>query len=75
MKSSHQNSAGEKGAIKTNVGSQNVNPNSRISFSDTFGIKINTKSPWWRQWTPDIDKSSKKKETADEIEEMFHPTH
>ena len=55
MKSSHQNSAGNKGVIKTNVGSQNVNPNSRISFSDNFGIPINTKSSWWRQWTPDIE--------------------
>jgi len=69
MKSSHQNKAGQNGKTKSNIGSQNVNPNSRISFSDTFGIKINTKSSWWRQWTPDIDKSSKKKETTDEIED------
>lgn len=69
MKSSHQNSAGEKGAIKSNIGSQNVNPNSRISFSDGFGVPIDTNSTWWRQWTPDIDKSAKKKGTADEIED------
>ena len=51
--------------IKTNVGSQNVNPNSRISFSDNFGIPINTKSSWWRQWTPMILKT-KIKETSNE---------
>ena len=71
MKSSHQNSAGNKGEIKINVGSHNANPNSRISFSTGFGIPIYTNSTWWRQWTPDIDKNAKKKETSTNAAEYY----
>jgi len=58
MKSSHQNSAGQNGAVKSNIGSQNANPNSRISFANGFGIQINSNSTWWRQWTPDIEENN-----------------
>jgi len=62
MKSSHQNSAGQNGVIKTNVGSEDVNPNTPISTADGFGLNINPKASksWWKQWTPDVETSSNK---------------
>jgi hypothetical protein len=41
-----------------------INPNSKISFSDGFGIKINSSANWWKKWTPDIDESQKKNQTS-----------
>ena len=66
MKSSHQNKAGQNGKTKLNIGSQNVNPNSRISFSDDFGIKINPRVSWWRKWSPELDETKRQSGTSDD---------
>ncbi|MDC3304707.1 hypothetical protein OAV48_01175 [bacterium] len=66
MKSSHQNKAGQNGRTKLNIGSQNANPNSKISFSDDFGIKINPRVEWWRKWTPELDETKKQSGTSND---------
>ena len=61
LKSSHQNSSGNDSSINPNVGSQFVNPNSKISFGAELGVTIdvnkNHEEGWWRQWSPAIDSS------------------
>jgi hypothetical protein len=69
IKPSNKNSAGDDGAIAMNIGSENVNPNSKIFIGENFGVSIDVGAHdtqgWWRQWTPDVDSSSNTDGTGD----------